>query len=195
MLRDPTGYAVAHHVRVAWWSLGGLAAAGLFALAGTDPRWAAVLRRVSDRPAVHALLGTGDSDIKPLSAWSRAFAMYDDGPAGVGQVHVTALLTDGTLVSGRLSSHAASVEDGPDRDLILAAPIRVRTTDGAEHHPGAAHTVLSARQIVRLDVTHVAPVPSAAPSARHHRNLPQQQQRLEHLPRAGRGAPAGVCLV
>jgi len=95
LLRDPVGYAVAHHVRIAWWALAGLAAAVLFALAGTDPRWTAVLRRVGARPAVRRLLGTADSDIKPMSAWSRVFTMYDDDPAGPGEVQVTALLTDG----------------------------------------------------------------------------------------------------
>ncbi len=165
LLRDPTGYLVAHHVRVAWWALGGLAAAVLFALAGTDPRWAAVLHRVGARPAARALLGTADSDIRPMSAWSRVFTMYDDDPAGPGQVHVTALLTDGTMVGGRLSSHAATVEDGPDRDLVLAAPVRVRTTDGTEHDPGSTYTIVSARQIVRLDVGHVLPVPAGQPPA------------------------------
>jgi hypothetical protein len=159
LLRDPAGYAVAHHVRVAWWALAGLAAAVLFALAGTDPRWAAVLRRVGARPAARRLLGTADSDIRPMSAWSRVFTMFDDDPAGPGEVFVRALLTDGTLIGGRLSSHAATVEDGPDRELVLAAPVRVRTTDGAEHDPGSTYTIVAARQIVRLDVVHVSPTP------------------------------------
>lgn len=85
------------------------------------------------------------------------FTPYDDDPAGPGEIHVTATLSDQTVVTGRLSSHNPGVEDSPDRDLVLVAPIRLRTTDGTEHALPATHTVICARSIVRLDVTHVAP--------------------------------------
>jgi len=157
LTRDPGGYAPAHHVLLAWWALTGLALAVGFAVVGTDHRLTAAIRSVTRLPLLRSVLGGADTDIRPLSGWSKVFTLYDDDPAGPGEVHVTVALTDTSVVTGRLSSHSPSVEDTPDRDLVLAAPIRLRSKDGKEHDLPITHTVISARSIIRLDVTHLAP--------------------------------------
>ncbi len=133
---------------LARWALAGLTLADGFAVA---------LRPAARLPLLRSVLGDADTDIRPQSAWSRVFTLYDEHPAGPGEVHVTATLSDQTVITGRLSSHKPGVEEIPDRDLVLAAPIRLRSTDGTEHALTATYTVLSARSIVRLDATHVAP--------------------------------------
>lgn len=159
LLRDPAGYTVDQHARLAWWSLAGLAIAVLVGFLAADPRAAATTRRFTVRPGLRWLLGTTDTDIRAVSSWSRVFGMFDDDPTGPGPVIVGALLTDGTYVRGTLSSHSPTVEETPDRDMVLTAPLQLRTTDGAAHDLGPGYTVISASRIVRLDVTHVAPQP------------------------------------
>ena len=133
LLRHPSAYLRVHHVLVAWWAIAGLGLAVGVALAATDSRVDAVVRRATRLPVLGSLLGTVSTDIRSLSTWSRVFTLYDDDPSGPGEVHVTAVLSDNSVVTGRLSSHSPSVEDSQDRELVLAAPIRLRSTDGQEH--------------------------------------------------------------
>ena len=158
LLRAPDLYVVEHHARLAWWSLVALALACLCALAAADPRVAGQARSLASRSWVRTVIGTTETDIRPTSAWSRVFTLYDDEPAGTGYVLVGAQLEDGTYVRGTLSSHSADIEDSPDREMVLRAPLGLRTTDGAWHELGTTHAVVSARRIMRLDVTHIGPL-------------------------------------
>jgi hypothetical protein len=92
------------------------------------------------------------SSADDVSAWSRVFTIHGDTE---GPIHVGAELTDGTYVSGTLLSYADDLPEGPDRELVLVAPIDLRTKDGKTHTLGCSFTILSARQIIRLDVTHL----------------------------------------
>jgi len=111
LIRGPAAYPRAHHVLLAWWALAGLTLAVGFAVAGTDPRLTAALRPGARLPLVRSVLGGADTEVRPLSAWSRVVMLYDDDPAGPGEVHVTAILSDQTVVMGRLSRHTPSVEE------------------------------------------------------------------------------------
>lgn len=89
-----------------------------------------------------------------VSAWTTVFTLYDNQP-DKGTVHVGAELTDGTYVSGTLLSFDNDTPPTADRELVLVAPIELRTAAGERHPLGCQFTVLSARRIVRLDVTHI----------------------------------------
>jgi hypothetical protein len=157
LLRDPDTYAVDHHVGLAWWSLGTVAMGCAIALAAADPRLARRARAIADRPAMRKVLGTRDTDIRSGSSWSRVFGMYDDHPHGPGDVVVGALLEDGAYVQGILSSHSPEPDETTERDLVLKAPITLRTTNGKLHQLPATYTIVSAGRVLRLDVQHIAP--------------------------------------
>lgn len=157
LLRAPDVYVVDHHVRLAWWSFVALVLACLIALEAADPRVAGLVRSAGSRSWVRRVIGTSETDIRPTSAWSRVFTLYDDDPAGTGDVLIGAQLEDGTYLRGTLSSHSAEIEDSPDREIVLRSPLGLRTTDGEWHELDSTHAVVSARRVVRLDVTHLAP--------------------------------------
>ncbi len=157
LLRDADTYIADHHVRLAWWSLATVALGCAIALAAADPRFARRSRALADHPTARKVLGTRDTDIRSGSSWSRVFAMYDDHPDGPGDVVVGALLADGAFVQGVLSSHSPEPDETADRDLVLKAPITMRTTDGRLHELPATYTIVSAGRVLRLDVQHIAP--------------------------------------
>lgn len=162
LLRDPGGYAVDQHVRLAWWSVALLGFASAAALAAADPRLARRARSLADRPWPRKILGTSDTDIRGGSSWTRVFGMYDDDGGAPGDVVVGALLEDGSYVQGTLSSHSPEPDETPDRDLVLRAPLVLRTTDGKINPLPGTYTIVSACRVVRLDVQHVAP-PAGGP--------------------------------
>ncbi len=161
LLRDPTRYAVDHHVRLAWWSLGTITLACVAALTAADPRVVRTARAVAERPMWRKVLGTSDTDIRRDSSWTGVFTMYDDHPDGPGDVLVGALLEDGAYVQGTLASHSPDLQETGDRDLVLTAPITLRTTDGIRHPLPNTYTIVSAGRVLRLDITHIASVPRA----------------------------------
>lgn len=156
LLRDPGRYAVDHHVRLAWWSLATIALASVAALAAADPRVARNASALAERPAMRKVLGTSNTDIRSHSSWTHVFTMYDDHPGGPGNVVVGALLDDGAYVQGILASHSPDLEETGDRELVLTAPITLRTKDGKTQALPNTYTIVSAGRVLRLDVTHVA---------------------------------------
>lgn len=57
-----------------------------------------------------------------VSAWWRLFDTWKGDRA----IHVGCVLADGSYVEGYVASFSTVADDQPDRDLILAAPIRYR---------------------------------------------------------------------
>lgn len=165
LLHNPASYAVDHHVRVAWWSLGTIALACVAALAAADPRVVRAACAVAERPAWRKVLGTSNTDIRRDSSWTGVFTMYDDHADGQGDVLVGALLEDGAYVQGMLASHSPDLQETGDRDLVLAAPITLRTTDGIRHSLRNTYTIVSAARVLRLDITHIAPTRPDVPAA------------------------------
>jgi hypothetical protein len=124
-------------------------------LASADPRvqrWAEGLAR--NRP-FRWLVAPTDTDVKRASVWYIVMHMYDHDP---GPVEVGAQLDDGSYVRGRLSHMNVAAAETADRDLLLEAPIKLVTAGGEEADLGWQFTILSARRLVRLDVTHLRPV-------------------------------------
>ncbi|MFI5489194.1 DUF6338 family protein [Micromonospora echinaurantiaca] len=157
LIQAPGTFAVGHHVELAWWSIGFLATATVLAWVAADPRipksrlaaWMgglAIIRAVVGPPA----------RIRPESAWYVLAHRYDDDP---GLIHVAAQLDDGSCIVGYLFQYNIDTDEGQDRDMVLHGPLGLVAADGTRHNLGASFTVISARRIVRLDVTHL---PSSA---------------------------------
>jgi hypothetical protein len=68
---------------------------------------------------------------------------------------VAAQLDDGTCIFGRMHSFNVDPDESENRDIVVSAPIRLITADGNEHVLANQFTIISARHIVRLDVTHL----------------------------------------
>jgi hypothetical protein len=163
VVRTPSAAIRDHHAELAWWSLGAVLFATLLASVAADPRVLRVGRRASRAKPVRWLTGATDSAIHDVSAWYAVMHLYDDNKAG--PVWIGSQLDDGTYIEGQLVTFNAGGEDDADREMVLSEPLRLRTTDGAIHKYGAKFTVISARRIVRLDVTHLDPdsEPAATP--------------------------------
>ncbi len=72
---------------------------------------------------------------------------------------VTCYLLDGTRVRGWLKSFNPAVDETEDRELILAAPIRITSSNGARRPIETGYITVSARQIQFLHVDYY-PSPS-----------------------------------
>ena len=91
--------------------------------------------------------------IRPESAWHVLAHRYDDDP---GLIHVAAQLDDGSCIVGYLFQYNIDTDESQDRDMTLHGPLGLVAADGTRHNLGASFTVISARRIVRLDMTHLA---------------------------------------
>ena len=106
LLRTPGPYFREHLPYMAFWTFAVLAFATGLAYCGRR-----YLRRAGGRHAYE-------------SAWSRVFEH-----AKKHQIYVGCELTDGTYVGGTLWTYNATVEETPDREIVLAAPISFRPND------------------------------------------------------------------
>ncbi|MXW61612.1 MAG: hypothetical protein F4Y27_04405 [Acidimicrobiaceae bacterium] len=86
------------------------------------------------------------------SAWWRAFKTADQYRTYVG-----CELTDGTYVGGTLWTYNATVEETPDREIALAAPVSYRPSDDADPvtFEDVAIVTVSASRIKFMTVTYV----------------------------------------
>jgi hypothetical protein len=98
-----------------------------------------------------------------MSGWWIAFS---DRDPRTEHIYVGCAIDDGSYVSGRLHSFSQLAEDGPDRDLVLRAPISVRPAGASqtEKIKNAALMTISARHIVTVTVTYVRRPAPAAPT-------------------------------
>lgn len=89
------------------------------------------------------------------SAWYKAFH-YFPGHA----IYCGCELEDGSWVGGYLSSFNTDVEDNADRELMLTRA-RYRGPKGGKvvQLPGVGFVIVSARRLVRLDVSYLPPEP------------------------------------
>lgn len=62
---------------------------------------------------------------------------------------VGALLEDGAYLLGRLSRRSPDLEETNDRELVLRAPITLRTTDRNIHELSDTCTIVSAGRLTR----------------------------------------------
>lgn len=149
-VRDPGQFAVANYVTVVWWGLACLAAATLIAAVAADPRVVGLTARLLDVRLARWMSGSSAHRIRPAeSAWYLVFHKGDKDP---GPIVVGARLDNGTYVYGRMHSFNVDPEESPNRDIVLSAPIRLVTADDVDEPMPAQYTVISGRNIVRLDV-------------------------------------------
>lgn len=95
--------------------------------------------------------GWGKPWLRGKSAWSVVFK-----PKELAQgttVMATAVLSDGSIVRGRVTEFSADL-DRADRELVLAPPIKIRGKgkDKAEDRPELEAVVLSGADVLRLQV-------------------------------------------
>jgi hypothetical protein len=158
-VQDPAGFAKGHHVSVAWWSLAFIGYATLIGAVAADPRVLERLWSWRSKMLAQALLGSTDGRIRNLSAWDRAMGELRPEDA---RVFAGVQMVDGSYVQGYVASYSPRTSDDENRDLLLAAP-EMRTADGKLHPLGATLTVISARHIQRLDISHILDDQAAPP--------------------------------
>ncbi|WP_349880275.1 DUF6338 family protein [Micromonospora sp. HUAS YX12] len=152
LVRDPFGYARDHHVNLAWWSISVLAAAILVGLVAADPRVVRRSRSIRRSRVLRWVTGSKRTDIETVSAWYTVMHMYDEEDPG--PILVGAQLDDGSYIQGRVYTFNPAFEEKEDREILLSAPLSVRSKDGITTPLDAQFSVVSARHIVRLDVKH-----------------------------------------
>lgn len=143
LVREPERYWREEYGLISGWVLGWLVAACLLALAAT-----------SRKVRTHRLLTWLGAYPHPstISAW---WYLFEEQAAGDDR-YVGLMLDDQSYLHGKLLSFNANAEDGPDRDLVLMAPITYRgpnMTSAKRLDCGAA--TVSARHIVAMTVAYV----------------------------------------
>lgn len=134
LARNTDSYLRENFLEIWWWGLALLAVASFLAF---------VLARFGG-------LNWGSSPITFVSAWHRLFADIDDA-----EIHCGCQLDDGSWVSGYLGSYSTEVTETVDRDLVLLAPIAVRTREEEAQSRAISAVVISARRLVRLEVSYL----------------------------------------
>jgi Family of unknown function (DUF6338) len=155
LVEDPVDAVREHYVQFTVWVLALIIFATLLGALAADPRVVRLLHRAEGTRVVRWFSGSTDTGIRSVSAWYRVFHIFDGN--NPGPVVVGAQMDDGTYVEGRLFSFNATAEEGEDREVLLAAPLYLTTVDGRRHDLFQQFTVISARRIVRLDITHLEP--------------------------------------
>ena len=155
LVEDPVDSVREHYVQYTWWVLALIVFATLLGALAADPRVVQLLHRAGETRVVRLLSGATDTGIRSISAWYRVVHIFDDD--NPGPIVVGAQMDDGTYVEGRLFSFNTAAEEVEDRDILLSAPLHLTTVDGRQHDLSQQFTVISARRIVRLDITHLDP--------------------------------------
>jgi hypothetical protein len=164
VIRAPEKFFLNHHVQVIWWAVAFLAAAIVLAWLGADPRLPSSRLAKSLAKSKIVRLAVGPSaPIKRSSAWYEAAHLFD-GEDEPGLIQVGAQLDDGTYVIGYLDHYNIDTGETADRDMLLHGPLGLVTADGKKNNIEPTFTVISARRIVRLDFTHMAPSAKPAPA-------------------------------
>ncbi|GIF51122.1 hypothetical protein DFJ67_0283 [Asanoa ferruginea] len=154
LVQQPARFARIHHIEVTWWSLAYLSLAVGIGLIAADPRIVRLTERLAVRRPLRWLTAHTDTDVKRASAWYIVMNLYADDP---GPIEVGAQMEDGSYLRGRLSHFNVAAAETADRELMLESPLELTTADGEKVPLEWQYTVVSARRVVRLDVSHLAP--------------------------------------
>lgn len=153
LVRDPRTYAQEHHVHLAWWAFAIITFATLLAWGMADPRAVRAVRWLTRSRSVRWLIAQSEADIIEVSTWYRAF---EELKTTNGVTIVGVLQDNGSYVQGTLVSYSAGMQDYEQRELILTDPLKLTNTAGETCALPASMVILSARNLVRIDVTHMA---------------------------------------
>lgn len=155
LIRNPEEFSREHHVQLAWWSIAFVTVATLLGAFVADPRYVDWMHALLSSRAGRLITGSEDTDIRYVSQWHRVLDLYqEDQP---GPVLVGVALDDGSRVRGRLWAYNPTQEEEENRDLVLTPPLTLTSADGQESRLETQFTIVSARRIVRMDVTHLPP--------------------------------------
>lgn len=155
LIQHPAAFARRHYVQLAWWTLATVAIATALGAIASDPRVVRRLQSGAKTRPIRLLTGSTKTSIDAISAWHRVAHVFDDD--NPGPIVVGAQMDDGTYVEGRLFSFNAAGDEDENREMILSGPLHLTTTNGRRAPYAAQFTVISARHIVRLDITHLPP--------------------------------------
>jgi Family of unknown function (DUF6338) len=150
LLFTPRAYLQTSYVSVGWWATGLLA---LAVLGSAGVAWARSSPRIRRWPGGDWIVTAPHPS--QMSSWWLAFSEYSTAEY---EHHVGCTLDDGSYVAGVLYAYSREADEGPDRDLVLRAPLQVRAagaTDLTTLERAGLMTV-SARHIVTMTVTYVA---------------------------------------
>lgn len=151
LVRDPAAYSALHYQQIAWWSAGLLLFATILGAIAADRRVVHGLRRVAQTRAIGWITGT--PTIGTTSVWYELLHFYDDEPDG--RVWVGLQIDDGTYIDGELAAFNTGSDEHENRDIaVWNAAI---TVDGERKTLDQLFTVVSARRLVRVDITHLGP--------------------------------------
>jgi hypothetical protein len=146
-LRDGNSYWIDHAKLTLPWSGGVFLFACLAGFVSADTR----IRKLTRKPLDWLSPGV----ITLESAWSSLLNMYEDD-SSVISIYIGCQLNDGSYVSGPLYSLNEKVEETSDREVILTAPILFRQENqDSVVELTILFTAISARNITRLDVSHL----------------------------------------
>jgi Family of unknown function (DUF6338) len=169
LIRRPASFARAHYAELTWWALGVIAFATLLGVIAGDPRIARTITRAGKSGFARWLTGSKLASIKPTSAVYALVHMFDHTGTRRGRIHVTATMSDGTMLRGYLHSYDVGTS-GEEGDFILSGPT-VITSDFKIRDYGYQYAVISARNFTRLDLSHLAPAARVAEPIRPWRGL------------------------
>lgn len=155
---DPDKYAREHYVELAWWAFGLILFATLVGAGAADKRVVAMWKRVTGWRATRWIIGK--PSIGHTSAWYTAFHLRDREP---GRTWLGVQMDDGSYMEGELFSFNVAADEDENRELVLMRP-HVTKGDHVRLPMLQDLTILSARHIVRIDVTRIAPARPPVPS-------------------------------
>ena len=142
-----------HYQIFAAWGIGLLALAVLIAYAATIP---------GVRRATEWLTGPYPHE-STVSSWWILFEKWKRNSSGM---EVGCFLDNGSSIRGQFGSFNIAADDSPDRDLILMDPIHYTPPgEDSEVYYDASAVAISARRIVAMFVTYIAPVSVNPPSS------------------------------
>jgi hypothetical protein len=153
LVRSPAGYARSHYAELTWWALAAVGFATLLAVVAADPRITRNLSRAGESRVARWLTGSTHANIKQGTAVYGLVHMFDNTKSGRGRVHITATMTDGTLVHGYLKSYDVGADE--HGEFVLSEPML--TTKNGQTPYDAHYAVISSSNFTRLDLTHLAP--------------------------------------
>jgi hypothetical protein len=147
LVREGAPYMRANYLSLAWWFTGFLILACVLALV-----WAAILnstdrlRWFQSRWPARVLFPT--VGVQFMSAWWKLLMEKEPDY----ERRVTCRLEDGSSIEGWLMSLNPDVEEKPDRDITLSAPLVFRDVKGELREESYGAVAISGRRIIELYV-------------------------------------------
>lgn len=151
-IRRGNAYWGQHGTLASYWILGALLVSCLVGYTAADPR---ITSRTASLGKIPPFRWFTPPRISGMSAWENLMNAFAGSVEPV-HVYVGCQMSDGSYVSGPLFTMNTNAAENTDRDLVLVKPILLRQagSDDAIELPSVTFTVISARNISRLDFSY-----------------------------------------